>query len=1179
MPEAQETGEVGKKNAGKTGFDAVKTMTMKQMWKSPAARVVMIYAGAALLWILFSDYLLGQFSGSPHQLTVLSAVKGAFFVLVTSLLLLVVLERRFRTESEARAAAEETARQLKDIQTIAEHGGEILYSRTVDGHFTYVSPQYRTLLGYGPEDVEKGWTQVLTENPINRAAFESAERAIQTGGRQVPCLVELRKKNGDTLLMEVDASPLKDSSGKVTAIVGAARDVTQRETAQRALRQSEQRFRRLAETISEVFWMANPDLSQIHYISPAYEQIWGRSCESLYQNPKAWAEAVHPDDRERVWRLLGVELGKEASVEYRIVRPDGAIRWILDRAFPRRNDNGELIEVVGLAKDITERRITEQALRDSEEKLRTLYSSMNEGLALHEMVYDASGHAADYRIVDVNPAFEAITGLSRARLVGQLASAAFGTGAPLWLDAYAPVAASGTPSAFETQLPASDKHVMVSVFSPRKGQFATVFADITKRKEAEHQICLLNQVYALISHINEAIVRISDRDTLFRETCRIATDDGQFRMAWVGLLDEATGVVQPVAWAGDEDGYVAQLQARADSGPRGSGPSGSAVREGRVVVCADIERDPQMAPWREAALARGYRSSIALPLKTGGKVTGVLAVYADEPNFFNVKVTESLIEVAADLSFALDIFERNRQREVEQRQLRLQHSALEAAANAIVITNREGVIQWVNEAFTRLTGYQREEAIGANPRLLKSGAHDEEFYRQMWKTVLAGSVWQGELTNKRKDGVLYHEEMTITPVRSDAGEITHFIAIKQDVTERRKLEQQFLRAQRMQSIGLLAGGVAHDLNNVMAPVLMALPLLRGGLPAEQRDHILDTLERSIQRGANIVQQVLTFARGVEVQRVRVQPRHLIREIAKIAEETFPRDIDTRATVPGNLWPVSGDPTQIHQVLLNLAVNARDAMPDGGQLTFSARNVELGEPLQFMDFEIPPGRYTSLSVTDTGTGIAPDTLERMFEPFFTTKPAGKGTGLGLSTVLGIVKSHGGLVEVQTKPGAGSTFKVFLPAVPPEAAPAAAPLRPILPQGHGETIMLVDDEAAVLQLTRSILLANGYKVVTAKEGMQALARFTQSGQTISAVITDLMMPFMDGLTLTRALRDLNSSVPVVATTGLMNPPGEPDRAAQLRELGVKHFLAKPFQADTLLTTLHNALHGNGSGQGET
>jgi CheY-like chemotaxis protein len=249
------------------------------------------------------------------------------------------------------------------------------------------------------------------------------------------------------------------------------------------------------------------------------------------------------------------------------------------------------------------------------------------------------------------------------------------------------------------------------------------------------------------------------------------------------------------------------------------------------------------------------------------------------------------------------------------------------------------------------------------------------------------------------------------------------------------------------------------------------------------------------------------------------------------------------------------------------------MPDGGQLSFAARNVELPERLQFLGFEIPPGRYVCATVADTGTGIAPEVLERMFEPFFTTKPTGKGTGLGLSTVLGIVKSHGGLVEVETRVGAGSKFIVYLPAATVDAAPVDDAQRPPMPRGNGETVLVVDDEVGILHVTRAILLANGYRVITAKNGAEGVDRFSEQGALIKAVVTDIMMPAMDGLAMTRVLRKINSGLPVIATTGMMNPPGEPDRAVQLRELGVKHFLRKPCEARELLVALHEALRAEG------
>jgi two-component system cell cycle sensor histidine kinase/response regulator CckA len=502
----------------------------------------------------------------------------------------------------------------------------------------------------------------------------------------------------------------------------------------------------------------------------------------------------------------------------------------------------------------------------------------------------------------------------------------------------------------------------------------------------------------------------------------------------------------------------------------------------------------------------------------------------------------------------------------------LLQTALESAANGVVITDVKGRIEWVNTAFTRITGYDAAEAVGEHSRLLKSGRHDQAFYRNMWATLLRGDVWNGEIKNRRKDGTIYDEQMTITPVRSMDGRIAHFIAIKLDVSERHEMEEKILRSQRMESIGLLAGGVAHDLNNILAPIMMGVELLKSTeLDRSSANELLDGLLTNCERGAGIIRQVLTFARGVEGERVIVQLRHQVKDIVKMARETFPKNIDVSMDIPGNFWPVVGDPTQLHQILLNFSVNARDAMPHGGHLSFVGENVTLQKSRSFQAFEIPPGRYAKVSVTDTGSGIPPEILERIFEPFFTTKAQGKGTGLGLPTVLGIAKSHGGLIEMVSTLGHGTSAVVWLPATESSTeAPMKQDLMP--PQGHGETILVVDDEESVRKTICTILTLNKYHVLEAVDGAEAVGIFATNANQIRLVLTDVMMPVMDGVALAHALRRIAPNLVIVGSSGFFGEDEGSDRFERFRAAGVRTVLQKPYTANELLETIAAELSPN-------
>jgi two-component system cell cycle sensor histidine kinase/response regulator CckA len=505
-----------------------------------------------------------------------------------------------------------------------------------------------------------------------------------------------------------------------------------------------------------------------------------------------------------------------------------------------------------------------------------------------------------------------------------------------------------------------------------------------------------------------------------------------------------------------------------------------------------------------------------------------------------------------------------REREEAEVRVREQAALLNKARDAIMVMDTNGGITFWNAGAERIYGWGAEEVLqGMNAASFWK--FDEQKHQDALRQTIQREEWHGELTQSTKDGRTIFVESRWSLIRDSENKPKSILIINTDITERKKLEAQFFRAQRLESIGTLAGGIAHDLNNVLTPILVSLKLLRemkGETPAE----VLDTLEASAHRGASIVQQVLSFARGVEGEKAVLQVKHPLNEVLKIAKDIFPRTIEIRSQLEQNLWPVSGDATQLHQVFMNLVVNARDAMPNGGRITIEAKNTQIDENYARMQPEAKAGPYVVISVTDTGTGIPPAVLPKIFEPFFTTKDIGKGTGLGLSTAAGIVRSHSGFLAVYSEPGQGSSFKVYLPAaesrteMQPEPRGATA-----LPQGRGEVVMVVDDEAAIREIIKVTLENNGYKVITANDGTEAVALFATQKKKVHAAMVDLMMPFMDGIATIRALQKMQPTTKIIGISGLMDQA----RIGQLNEIGGVSFLAKPFTTEQILAMLSKVL----------
>jgi PAS domain S-box-containing protein len=509
-------------------------------------------------------------------------------------------------------------------------------------------------------------------------------------------------------------------------------------------------------------------------------------------------------------------------------------------------------------------------------------------------------------------------------------------------------------------------------------------------------------------------------------------------------------------------------------------------------------------------------------------------------------------------------------RKQAEEHIREQAALLDKAQDAIFVLDSDDRIIYWNKSAERIYGWTAAEAIGKTAlELLFKGLITPQLAKTI-KTLNERGEWVGELQEYTKDGKTVTVQGRCNLIRDEQGRPKSRLIINTDITEKKNFETQFLRSQRMEGIGALAGGIAHDLNNVLTPLLVAVQVLKEKVTDEDGQKLLQALEINVQRGASLVKQVLAFGRGVTGERIAVNPKHIAREIKQIVHEVFPKSVEFELHSAPDLWTITGDPTQLHQVLLNLCVNARDAMPNGGKLSVHMENVMFDETYAGMNPEAKVGPYVCIKVADTGTGIPREIQDKIFDPFFTTKEPGKGTGLGLSTTLAIVKSHGGFIHCHSTSGKGSRFEAYFPANNNTAATVenVAAEESQLPRGHNELVLVVDDEEPIRNLAQRALTRYGYRVLLAADGAEAVSLYASRQQEIAAVITDMAMPIMDGPATILALKAINSEVRIVSSTGLASDGG----MTMAMNAGVRHFIPKPYTAETMLNTLHEVLHGN-------
>jgi PAS domain S-box-containing protein len=583
------------------------------------------------------------------------------------------------------------------------------------------------------------------------------------------------------------------------------------------------------------------------------------------------------------------------------------------------------------------------------------------------------------------------------------------------------------------------------------------------------------------------------------------------------------------------------------------------LADGAPLLLDDTRANAVLESFRDLMGSRDIASVLAVPLFVDGDIAGCLGLHASRSHIFTAGELDLVRRVADQVSGAVV---RNRLAETQQRL----STAIEQIAEAVMITDTDGTILYVNPAFEQVSGYTRGDAIGRNPRILKSEKQDDAFYEQLWRAISTGNVWEGRLVNKRKDGTLYTGDIIITPVRDQQGEIINYVATQHDVSREIQLEQQFQQSQKMEALGRLAGGIAHDFNNLLTIIHLSTRLLeRQVQPNTSLWKHIQRIEETGERAAKLTRQLLSFSRREIIESRIVNLNDLVSELSVMLQRVIGEDIELVTTLGEDLWSLKADPSQIEQVIINLAVNARDAMPDGGTLTIETANVILDRLYAARQVDARPGEHVMLAVSDTGVGIPDDVKAHLFEPFFTTKEREQGTGLGLSTVFGIVRQGEGHIRVMSEEGEGARFEIYLPSTQERkdvSVPRATPLSDAESTG---TILLVEDEDGVRELTARTLNLQGYRVLVAGNGQEALQVSQGFEGPIHLLLTDVVMPVMDGRSLVKQLQPQRPDMRVLYMSGYADRPLVKQFMADPKIA----FLAKPFTMESLLAKVHTVM----------
>lgn len=1001
-----------------------------------------------------------------------------------------------------RLAIEEAMRASeRRFRALIEHSTDGIALIDAADTILYLSPAVTAIEGYAQDDLI-GRKSADNTHPDDIPVVQSVMRELLANpGRSIPVLWRRRHQDGRWLWLEGVATNLL-ADPAVRAIVTNYRDVTERKRTESELQQS-QALMRMASRVGRLGAWAL-DLS-------SGTLVWSDEIRAIHEVPATYQPELTtgldfyvPEFRPVVRDAVEtcMRTGSPFDVEAQLITANGRRLWVRSIGEAVRDQNGVIQRIQGAFQDISDRKQAAEAYRAIAERLTTTLESITEAFYTIDR---------EWRFTYINNKAEQVLRRPREELLGKVIWDEFPEARETpFHQRFRQAMREHTTEHLEEYYGPFDAWFEVHVYPSSQG-LAVYIQDVSKQRRANEAMRVSEERFHLVAKATNDAVWDWDlvRDHLW-------WNEGLETLFGYGPGDVET---TSSSWMG---------RIHPDDRLRVLEEINAAIRLGDGTWSGEYR-------FRRKDNTYAYIADRGMVIcNSAGKAV-------------------RMIGAKSDLS----------QRKLTEEQLAEQAALLDQAKDAISVRDLEHRITFWNKGAEGVYGYSRDEVVGRSALGLLY--LDAAAFGKSMEALLEHNEWFGEWTTVRKNGQKILIEGRWTLLRDKHGKPRAVLAISTDITERRTLEQQFLRAQRLESIGTLAGGIAHDLNNVLTPILLSISLLMRDEPNQKRLRTLSIIDASAKRGAEMVKQVLSFARGVEGKRLPVQIPALLREIEKIINDTFLKNIQVRMVLSPNLWSVTGDPTQLHQVLINLCVNARDAMPQGGVITLVAENLMLDDPYAHLHIDAKPGAYVVIRVEDTGTGIPSDIIEKIFEPFFTTKEIGAGTGLGLSTSLAVVKSHGGYLRVYSEPGQGTIFKIYLPASLAEASFTTDTDKIALPRGNGELILVVDDESSVRQITRQTLETFGYRVLVASEGTEAIALFAAQQDDISLVLTDMMMPIMDGHGVIRVLMKMRPGVRIVAASGLT----ENNVVTKAISSGVKHFLAKPYTAQALLTKIHEAL----------